>query len=319
MSRKENFLRSMRHETALEEVPLWELHFHLWNKLSKEKFVSGKEFLGLSDAEQEYVLQKNAEIVSEWGTKLEFSAVSIPDSPWDCIYTLPEDARIRMVSYIKRINPDFCINASCSGVIAMPSSGTGYEEFCYRLFDEPEEIDEMCEHIYQNFLEKSKRLIEAGVDVIYMASDVADNKSPFFNREQQLRWYFPYLRKCVDFLHEQGVSAILHTDGNINMLLKDIKESGVDGLQAIDPVAGMDIRQVQEYMENKVTVCGNLDCGIMLTAEPEKVYEETKKILLSCKDKPGFVFGNSNAVDVQTPLENYMAMLDAWKEYGKIE
>ncbi len=318
MSRKENFLRVLCHEETTGEVPLWELHFHLWDKLGEEHFISGREYLGLSEREKKYALEKDAEIIAEWGERLQFSAVSMPDPPWDCIYTLPSKDRLELIRNIRKRNPDFGIVASCGAVIAMPSSGDGYEDFCYKLFDEPEEIDQMCEKIFANFLENSRRLIDAGADAIYTASDVADNRTPFFTREQQLRWYFPYLKKFAEYLRSQRIGAILHTDGNIKDLLADIKASGVDGLQAIDPVAGMDIREVQIFMENRVAVCGNLDCGLMLTGKPEQVYEEARSILETCKDRPGFIFGNSNAVAIETPVENYMAMLEAWKKYGKL-
>lgn len=317
MSRRENFLRVLRHGEAQKEIPLWELHFHIWDQVGGEHFVSGKEYLSLTETERSRALQKDAEILVKCGEELGFSAVSIPDNPWNCFYTLPDLDRVQLVRNIRRLAPDFAVVCSCAGVIAMPS-GEEFEEFCFQMFDEPKVIDEMCKKIYDSFLENSKRLIDAGADAIYTGSDVADNRAPFFNREQQQRWYFPYLRKFSDYLHSQGVPAILHTDGNIDLLLEDIRNSGVDGLQAIDPLAGMDIRRVQEFMENRVTLCGNLDCGIMLTATPDQVYEEAKRILLECREYPGFIFGNSNAVAIETPIENYRAMLEAWHKYGSI-
>ena len=44
MSRRENFLRVLRHGEAQKEIPLWELHFHIWDQVGGEHFVSGKEY-----------------------------------------------------------------------------------------------------------------------------------------------------------------------------------------------------------------------------------------------------------------------------------
>ena len=65
-------------------------------------------------------------------------------------------------------------------------------------------------------------------------------------------------------------------------------------------------------------VCGNLDCGLMLSGNPEQVYEKAVEIIEACKGKPGFIFGNSNAVAQETPLENYRAMLNAWRDHAEI-
>lgn len=317
VGKKQDFDDVMRHRIPAGRVPLWELHFHLWSRLSNGKFISGKEFDALSDAQKHRAVGQNAEVLVSVGQALGFSAVSIPDGPWDCIYTLPETWRLELVRQLKKLAPDFYVMGSCGGVIFMPSSTDDYTDFCYRLFDEPEEIDRYCETLYKNFLEQSTRLAEAGIDGIYIAADVADNRAPFFNPEQLQRWYFPYLKKNVAHLKSLGLFAILHTDGNISRLLDDIKASGIDALQAIDPVAGMDIVGVKRAFGNEVAVCGNLDCGLMLTGTPDAVYASASDIIKKCKPGGGFVFGNTNAVDAQTPLENYRALLAAWNEHGK--
>jgi len=300
-------------------VPLWELHFHLWEALSGGAFVSGKRFLALTEAERERAIREDARVLREWGERLGFSAVSIPDGPWDCVYTLPEQWRLRLAEEVKKLDPDFCLLASCGGVISMPSSSENYMDFCYRLFDEPEAVDEDCEALYQSFLSRSARLRDAGIDGIYIAADIADSRSQFFTPSQMDRWYYPYLQKCAAHLKGMGLFAILHTDGNIASLLDGIRRSGIDALQAIDPVAGMELGQVKRAFENEIAVCGNFDCGLMLTGTPEAIHQEAKRLLLANKAGGALVFGNANAVAAQTPPENYFALLDAWRAYGRYE
>ena len=316
MGRKEDFINVMSGKMP-EFVPLWELHFHLWANLSKGEFVSGRLFDALSESKKHTAIKRDAQIIVEIGERLGFGAVSIPDPPWDCIYTLPKEWRLELIRQIKKMNPDFCVLASCGGVISMPSSSDDYLNFSYKLFDEPEEIDCYCESIYQGFLIDSGNLLDAGIDGLYIAADIADNRTPFLNREQLNRWYFPYLQKSVEHLKKMGLYAILHCDGNISTLLEDIKESGIDAYQAVDPVAGMDILEVKRIFDGKVVVCGNFDCGLMLTGTTEEVYQNAADIVKKCKQDGAFVFGNSNAVDVRTPLDNYNAFLLAWRENGK--
>lgn len=47
------------------------------------------------------------------------------------------------------------------------------------------------------------------------------------------------------------------------------------------------------------------------------IYDATKELLLECKLGWGLILGCSNAVVAETPAENYMAALQAWREYGK--
>jgi len=78
----------------------------------------------------------------------------------------------------------------------------------------------------------------------------------------------PYLRRWVAEVRDMGCFAILHTDGDVTPYMEDIANSGVHALQAIDPVAGMDIRKVKEQVGDRL--CGNVDCGLLLNGSPQK-------------------------------------------------
>jgi uroporphyrinogen decarboxylase len=296
-------------------VPIWELHFHLWEKVSGEKFISGAPFNLLSTAEKDKALEKDAEIILSVADKLNFSAVTIPDSPWDCIYTLPFDARLKLASILSRQASDVMIIAGCGAVIGMPDSDE-YVDFCYRLFDAPEEIDEICKKKFSTGSEQAKMLADAGVGAIYTASDLADNHGPFFNPSQMQRYVLPYLREWSELVKKLGVFPLLHTDGNIKPILNDLADSGICAIQAIDPIAGMDILQVKKEVGGRLCLCGNVDCGLLITGTPEEVYDSTVELIKSCKKGGGFVLGSSNAVVTDTPLENYLALIRAWNECG---
>jgi hypothetical protein len=64
-------------------------------------------------------------------------------------------------------------------------------------------------------------------------------------------------------------------------------------LQAIDPVAGIDIRAVKGSVGDRLCLCGNLN---------------------DCKPS-GFVLGASNAVQTLVPIDNYRAAMEAQREY----
>jgi uroporphyrinogen decarboxylase len=110
--------------------------------------------------------------------------------------------------------------------------------------------------------------------------------------------------------------AILHTDGDINPCLEDLASSGIHALQAIDPVAGMDIRDMRR-VGGKVCLCGNMHCGLLLTGPARRVYEEARRLLQNCMAGGGFVLGASNAVFPETPIEHYRAMIRAWEDGGQ--
>ena len=96
-----------------------------------------------------------------------------------------------------------------------------------------------------------------------------------------------------------------------------IADSGINALQAIDPTAGMNLSEVQQRVGRRISLCGNIDCGMLVLGTPDTIYQATRKLLQECKTGGGLVLGASNAVQPEIPKENYRAVISAWKDYGR--
>lgn len=308
--------RALSKEAATDHVPLWELHFHLWAKLANEPFLTGPAYFALDTAGRRDALKRDAQVIVSLSDRMGFDGVSIPDAPWNCVYTLPSEDRLQLISEIRALKPDVMVIGGCGAYIGMPSSSDDYMRFCYQVIDEPEEIDAAAARAHENGIAAMDAMIDAGVDAVYAGSDLADNRGPFFSPAQLDRWVWPFQRRWADRAHSRGICAIMHTDGNIMPLLERIAANGADALQALDPVAGMSMDAAFDRVEGRLALCGNVDCGLMLSGTPDRVYDATRALLIAQRHRKGFILGNSNAVAWETPLENYRAYLAAWRDHG---
>lgn len=304
-------------------VPIWELEFHAWDQVTGRHIVLGKEFCVLSAAEQARALEGNAEMLLSAARSLHYAALTVPGSYWEiapgepAFYWLPPEARFRQIELLRRrAGDDLMLVAGSGGVMSMPGASE-YVTFCYQLYDAPEEIDRRAARTLEQGLEMARRLRDLGVEAVFSASDIADNHGLFFNPEQMERFILPYLRRWAATVKEMGLYAILHTDGDVGACLEGLSESGLDALQAIDPVAGMEIRRVKEQVGDRLCLCGNVDCGLLVMGTPKQVYAATRDLLLYCKAGGGLVLGASNAVQPEVPIANYWAMIEAWQDYGQ--
>lgn len=304
-------------------VPIWEIEFHAWDQVSSRHVILGEEFAALPAAGQDRALYANAEILLSAAERLHFAALSIPTGYWEiapgvpAYYWLPEKARFRQVEVFQEIGVgDLMLVGISGGVMAMPGASS-YVEFAYKLFDAPEEIDHMARQVLEGGLETARRLRDLGIEAMCTASDMADNRGPYFNPEQMERFILPYLREWAEEIRGMGCYAILHTDGDVGRYVEEIADSGIHALQAIDPVAGMDIRKVKEQVGDRLCLCGNVDCGLLVKGSAEEVYAGTRELLLDCKAGGGFVLGASNAVQRDVPIESYWAVIRAWEGHGR--
>ena len=142
----------------------------------------------------------------------------------------------------------------------MPEAAS-FVDFSIKLFTDPEEIDEMAKKLYEGAIKEIDKYADIGIEAFICPSDLGDTKSPYFSPDQMERFVFPYMQKWAAYIKKKNGYSILHSDGNINVYMDDIANSGINALQAIDPTAGMDIVALQNKYSNKICLCGNLDVG----------------------------------------------------------
>lgn len=322
MNSKRDMLAALEHRPPSGSVPVWEIEFQAWDAASGRHVVLGHEFEALSAAEQERAMYANAEILLSVSREMGFAALTTPNWYWNhapgqlAYYCMPGDTRLRQLQILRELCPEDLMLVSITGGII----GADYsEDFCCRMVEDPESIDKMARGNLEWAIENAKRVRDCGAEAVVSPSDIADNSGPFFKPEYMERWILPYLKEWSDRIRAMGMYTILHSDGNLTRHLDAIAATGLDALQAIDPTAGMSMRQAKDAVGNRLCLCGNVDCGLLLRGRPENVYDATRNLLETCKGGGGLVLGASNAVQPDVPIENYRAMIAAWKTYGRYD
>ena len=81
---------------------------------------------------------------------------------------MPQEARLKLATLLREEDPTFMVIGACGGVMGMPGASK-YLEFSDKLFDAPEEIDNMARRNFERGLEQGQALRNAGVEAVYMA------------------------------------------------------------------------------------------------------------------------------------------------------
>ena len=64
------------------------------------------------------------------------------------------------------------------------------------------------------------------------------------------------------------------------------------------------------------TLAGNLDCGTVLSfAAPDEVCHHTICCLEAGQGQGGHILCASNAITASVPMENYLALVNAYRDY----
>lgn len=202
------------------------------------------------------------------------------------------------------------------GTFAIPD-GNGMYEFAYRLADEPEAVLADARRLAEEAIERNRRQHEAGVDVSLLCSDYCYNSGPFLSPAMFDEFVTPFLAMICKAGREDGTYMIKHTDGNIMPILRSLVEAGPHALHSIDPMAGVDIREVKRLVGDKVALCGNVHCAAMQTGTDEEVIESAEYCLKYGGEGGGYIFATSNVPFKGMPPERYQLILDIWKKHRK--
>lgn len=164
----------------------------------------------------------------------------------------------------------------------------------------------------------AEKMINLGVDMIGVGGDFAGNR-PLISPECYREFILPELRICTDFIHSRGRLAVNASDGNLWSVIDDfLIGSGVDAYGEIDDKAGMKLSLLKEKYGDKITFFGNIDCGLVLSyATPEEIAAQTVRCIEDGWGG-GHVFTASNAISSSVTLENYLAMVNAYRAYFRL-
>ena len=175
--------------------------------------------------------------------------------------------------------------------------------------------------LFRTVIEYKKAVLERacamGADAIVAGDDYASRRGPIMSPAHFREFVKPYLREIVEVAHRHGKPFIKHTDGNIWPLLDDLLDTGVDALDPLEPIAGMDIGEVKRAVGQRAAVVGNVDCSVVLTrGAAEQVVEAVKETIAKGSPGGGHILASSNSIHPAVKPENYRAMVEAGRRFG---
>jgi uroporphyrinogen decarboxylase len=163
-----------------------------------------------------------------------------------------------------------------------------------------------------------ERAIEIGADIIVTGDDYCNRTGPIMSVRHFEEFVLPYLRETIRVAHSRGIPYIKHTDGNIWPILEQMVGAGIDAIDPLEPVAGMDIGQVKHLYGDRLCLIGNIDCGQLLsTATRKEVAASVRETISLAAPGGGYILASSNSIHPAVRPDNYQAMVSSGRKYGR--
>jgi len=193
----------------------------------------------------------------------------------------------------------------------------GIDRILMDLLAEPETVEIVLDKVLACNMEIVRRAIRAGAEVIVLGDDYASNHGPMMSPAVFRHFLLPRLAKMVDMIHEEGALCVKHSDGDLYPILEMIVSAGPDGLNPIEPLAGMELKKTKQLVGDRVCLVGNIACGQLLPhGTPEQVRQAVRQAIADAAPGGGYILSSSNSIHSSCKPENLVAMVRACLEFG---
>jgi uroporphyrinogen-III decarboxylase len=193
----------------------------------------------------------------------------------------------------------------------------GMNDFMMMAYEERELVEQMLEESTQHFVKTTQALVDGGADFIWPADDVAFKTGLFLPPKLMKEIWVPRMARIFEPAVNAGIPVMFHSDGNVDDIVEDLIEMGLDCLNPMDPY-GVDYTDYKKRYGDRLCLSGNVDIEFPLSkGTPEDVDADVKKHMEVLKPGYGYVATVSHSVVNYIPHENVITYLNAIHKYGR--
>lgn len=187
-----------------------------------------------------------------------------------------------------------------------PRNLMGEENLCCAYYDEPEMLTDMLDTFGEMVLKGMEMITnEAAIDVLCVHEDMAGASGPMIGPGLFKQFIAPYYRRVWDSARKAGARLFsMDSDGNINAILDEIVDAGINCVYPLEPKAGMDMLKLREKYANKLAFKGGID-KFALRGSIEDVRRELDRKMSAPLTGGGTVFALDHRIPNGVPIENY--------------
>lgn len=183
-----------------------------------------------------------------------------------------------------------------------------------------------CEAILSRYVDQcmafAKAQIDTGVDTMKISSPFAGGS--FISRDAYKRFVVPFEKETIRRIHAYApdMPVYIHTCGFIGDRLDLMAESGIDGLECMDPppLGNTRLEDAKEQVGGKLFLKGNMDsANVLLNATPDSIEEYVRDMLRVGAPGGGYILSTACSVAPDVPPAVLKRLVPLAEKYGRYD
>jgi uroporphyrinogen decarboxylase len=188
----------------------------------------------------------------------------------------------------------------------------GLEQMLLDMAMNPDLANALFDIPFRYHLNAAKKLVEMGVDMIWTGDDVGTQHQMMISPKMWRTYFKPRMATFISELKtlNPDVKVAYHTDGNVEPIIPELIEIGLDVLNPLQP-ASMDPAKIKRQYGKQLSFWGTIDEQHTLPfGSPQDVSNEVCQRLETVGNDGGLILAPTHHVQLDTPLENFWAMVN---------
>lgn len=232
-----------------------------------------------------------------------------PDHIYDIFYMIKEE-----------VSSEYSIHGEITSPFDYFLNLFGLEEAFVGLIKHPSKCLEIISKFSDCVLEIALGMADIPVDAIKISSPYAG--SGFISPDFYKRFVFPFEGKIARAVREKGIHIYTHTCGSISDRLELMIETGVSGIECLDPppLGDVKLEEAVRRIGHKAFIKGNIDpVNTLLFGKREEIIKDVMYKLKTGMNGKGYILSTACSVAPQVPRENLKILSEIVEKYGYYE
>lgn len=245
--------------------------------------------------------------ITSWA---EFEAYSWPD---------PSAADTRELEwYEKNLPDDMCVLGGLAGHVAEELFFLmGYETLCVALYDQSDLVAAIRDRVVELHRRHFELLLQfPRVRAVWGTDDMGFRTGPLLSPAQLREHVLPAHAEYARMARDAGRLYLLHSCGKLDLIMEDIVgKVRADAKHSFEDTIE-DVADAMAVWGDRISFLGGIDVDFLCRSDEESVRRRVRSTLDRCGTL-GYCLGTGNSVANYVPLDNYLAMLDEGRRWGR--
>jgi len=218
---------------------------------------------------------------------------------------------------VSRVGDELSVHAEVFSPFTQLMERLGYENGLMALIEAPDKCKAILKRFGQGAGDLATRQAARGVDAVLISSAFAG--AGFISRPMYEEFVLPYESIVASAIKQAGVKAYTHTCGAIGDRLELMRDTGIDGIDTMDPppLGDTDLGDAKQRVGDSLFLKGNIDSvNILLRGSAQTVRKNAIEKIQMAGEDGGYIMSSACSVAPRVPAENLAVLYEVAQEYG---